>query len=104
MRTNTLCYVHIEAEVSMVDLASSKCFTKLCQNILTLTEPRANAQLVVKSVVIPRPGKAASLLRREHNPNEQALPELNRTDAVTLQSVGKSQLPETVDQEVVRAL
>ena len=43
----------IEAKVSMVDLASSKCFTKLCKNILTLTEPRANAQLVVKGVVIP---------------------------------------------------
>ena len=37
----------------MVDLASSKCFTKLCKNISTLTEPRANAQLVVKSAVIP---------------------------------------------------
>ena len=51
--TNTPWYVHIEAEVSMVDLASSKCFTKLCTIFLTLTEPRANAQLVVKSVVIP---------------------------------------------------
>ena len=55
MRTNTPCYVHIEAEVSIVDLANAKCLTKLCKNILTLTEPRANAQLVVKSVVIPRP-------------------------------------------------
>ena len=53
MRTNTPFYVHIEAEVSMVDLASLMCFTKLCKNILTLTKPRANAQLVVKSVVIP---------------------------------------------------
>ena len=48
--TNTTCYVHIEAEVSMVDLASSKCFTELCKHILTLTEPRANAQLVVPNI------------------------------------------------------
>ena len=53
MRTNTPCYVHIEAEVSMVDVASLICFKKLCKNILILMKPRANAQLVVKSVVIP---------------------------------------------------
>ena len=48
-----MTYVHIEAEVSMVDVASLICFTKLCTNILILTKPRANAQRVVKSVVIP---------------------------------------------------
>ena len=37
----------------MVDVASLICFTKLCKNILILTKPRANAQRVVKSVVIP---------------------------------------------------
>ena len=44
---------HIAKCRYLVDLASSKCFTKLCKNMLTLTEPRANAQLIVKSVVMP---------------------------------------------------
>ena len=39
--------------MSMVDVASLICFTRLCKNILILTKPRANAQRVVKSVVIP---------------------------------------------------
>ena len=39
--------------MSMVDVASLICFTKLCKNIIILTKPRANAQRVVKSVVIP---------------------------------------------------
>ena len=70
VRTNTPFYVHIEAELSMVDLASLICFTKnLCKNILTLTKPRANAQLVVKSVcstycallLLPHPALSPSM-------------------------------------------
>ena len=47
------CYVHIEAEVSMVNLAGARCFARSHKNILILTKLRANAQRVVKSVVIP---------------------------------------------------
>jgi hypothetical protein len=38
----------------MVNLAGSRCFARFRKNILILTKPRANAQRVVKSVVIPR--------------------------------------------------
>ena len=37
----------------MVNLAGSRCFARFRKNILILTKPRANAQRVVKSVVIP---------------------------------------------------
>ena len=39
--------------MSMVNLAGSRCFAKFRKNILILTKLRANAQRVVKSVVIP---------------------------------------------------
>ena len=38
----------------MVNLAGSRCFARFRKNILILTKPRANAQRVVKSVVIPK--------------------------------------------------
>ena len=39
----------------MTNLAGSRCFARIRKNILILTKPRANAQRVVKSVVIPTP-------------------------------------------------
>ena len=37
----------------MVNLAGSRCFARFRKNILILTKPRANAQRVIKSVVMP---------------------------------------------------
>ena len=39
--------------MSMVNLAGARCFARFRKNILILTKLRANAQRVVKSVVIP---------------------------------------------------
>ena len=64
--------VHIEAEVSMVDVASLMCFTKLCKNILILTKLHANAQRVVKGVVIPNCEVFSGTVWLLHHSSQQA--------------------------------